>query len=390
MFINHKTNSKIYLILLGLYFALVPMENIREITGGTINKYIAIAICIISFYEFIISKKTKIRINYIHLYITFFVIFWSLSIGYTPNNVDSNGLFARLVLLYISFMLITTREYSERDIKQINNFIVFGAFIFSLLGILYNIHSIDRTYFYVFKNKTVDPNFFCSTLILPIVVIYNNLLKNNKKKIMYILMLIVIYFAALVSGSRGGLISIIISTALCIAYILSDTKQITASKKLAILFGITLIVVALIFMSSFLPDFIQDRLNFSSIAKDKGSNRLIIWKNAFEVYKSSSLFRVFFGYGYNSFRYIAGFGNVAHNGFVQTIIEGGIIGITILICLLYHIIRYGIKYKNIYMIALGFACIAMGMTIEIVTSRYFWNIIMYILILGKTLKETKA
>lgn len=392
MSITNSKNSKIYLIFLGLYFALIPMENIREITGGTINKYLAIIISIMIIMELLISKTVEIKINSIQKRMTLSILFWSMTLLFSYESIGSIEIFFRLILLYLCFILVSLKTYSKSNIALINTIIIIGVTAFSILAIFYNINSTNRVYFYILPGKSVDPNFFCATLILPTMIVYNKIMEKSVlyKKIFYFATLIIVLFAALLSGSRGGILAILGATAMYTIYILFNRRQISVLKKAILVIGILMLILLLIKLSFLLPNFIRDRLNSQSIKTDKGSNRFIIWGNAINVYKNSGILRQIFGYGYNSFRHVAGFGNVAHNGFVQTLLEGGIMGSVILINLFYTLFKYSKQYKSIISFALIFACIIIGMTIEIVASRYFWNIVMYVVILGQRHEVNKV
>ena len=179
-------------------------------------------------------------------------------------------------------------------------------------------------------------------------------------------MLVPMILSIFISGSRGGLLAIGVGI---LFLLLFNNKSKTYNK---VIFIVILILLIYIIMP-YLPSNIVNRLSLSAIAEDKASARFEIWEYAFNKFKSESVFHMIFGNGFLSFKNVLGIRSVSHNLFVQTLIEGGIVMIMILVSLFVKIIKYFKNNNSAFMISFVVSLLIMSCSLDVIVSRFFWN-----------------
>ena len=359
----------VIIILYSLYFGLLPFDNLKELSGDTITKTLGLALIAVLSIIFFVKKEKKLKINFFNIYIS--IIFITYSITYFIIFGISDSSYIRFCFLFLLFFLSSQLEIKEKALIKILDYSSFIISIISLSSIFLNLklNYIDRTHYYIWNNMSVDANIYCSTLIFPILYLLNKLFdKNINHKFFSTILLIPMIASMFVSGSRGGLLAIAVGV---ISLMIFDNSQVS-NKKIKILYLI--IFIALIYLIiPYLPDNIVNRLSFSAVIKDKASDRFEIWKYAISKFSSSNLFQMIFGYGFLSFRSALNLRSVSHNLIIQTLIEGGIIMITIFLSLYIKLLKYFKEKKSYIMISYMLAVLIMSCSLDVIISRFLWN-----------------
>ena len=146
-------------------------------------------------------------------------------------------------------------------------------------------------------------------------------------KTLYFLALGIVLYAALITGSRGGLLGI---GAIIFTFALSRLK-----KKTSLIIAITL----MIFISFILlPEVFLERISKTTMISQLGEGeRLSIWRVGLDIFKDSW----FLGVGIDGFPtayplYAASFKGLApHSNYVGVLVELGIIGIVLFVAVMY-------------------------------------------------------
>lgn len=149
-------------------------------------------------------------------------------------------------------------------------------------------------------------------------------------------------FLMLISMKRAAFLIIIIG--LVTYYLLSIHMQknvVRRSKRYVIL-------IAVLLLMSFLGMIIIDRMELNIIDRllssldDGGSGRIKIWKLILERFNQSSIVDKIFGHGFHAVLYeIEPFGiqRYAHNSFIETLYDYGVIGLSLLSLFIIRIIK---------------------------------------------------
>lgn len=161
-------------------------------------------------------------------------------------------------------------------------------------------------------------------------------IKNNKKiSLLLLFCIIIITIALILTTNRGGLIGFIIASSICLSLIKTRKKAI-------------LILLIIIFVGTIVAFLNKDfREKFTSLASIK--ERLVIWKLAIKQFRSHPIFgsgNCFSKIDFNSH----GIKKVsqAHNIFIHTACQMGIIGLIGLFCSIFGFIFTWFRTKENY------------------------------------------
>lgn len=169
-----------------------------------------------------------------------------------------------------------------------------------------------------------------------------------RKKILSLLSLLVILIFIIQSAKRGALIIAFIGTVVFAYHQLFLQKSRHFIRNF-VLSAIALISVSLFLYSYFLNnDYLVARLNQID---EGGSGRSTIYSNLLSSwYRSDNILNFIFGYGFRSSVKYSGTGNLAHNDWLEMLINFGLIGFLtyflIFVSLIYSIFSNATKSQN--------------------------------------------
>lgn len=297
----------------------------------------------------IVFKKTKLLTKHsiimpIILYIVFIII-------NTVTSNDPTGSFRDLAihLTSIGFVFVMVNSIkSKKDFNILIVFLILSATLVAMYGLYqFATGNIEMEKKWVDKATNPDvqarvysvfgnPNIFAEYLIMiiPISVSLFWFSKRMHKKALFLITSMILALALLLSMSRGGWVGFAFSVFVFILLV----------EKRLLLLAIPVGIGGLFF----LPDAILNRvlsiLNFADTSNDY---RIRMWKITLDVIKDNWLVGV--GFGHLPFK--AAFGRYtrtmttyhAHNTYLETMAEMGVIGFIVFISFLFVLFKYAIK-----------------------------------------------
>lgn len=361
------------MLLFSLYFGLLPFDNLKDISNDTITKTIGMILICILVIKFLLKRDKKVTINF---FITnIIIIFLLYSFSYFIFTDANNKNYLRFCFLFLLFILSSQYNIKKLNLEKVYKYSTIILTGISILSIILNLSmkTIDRTHYYIWINMSMDANIYCASMIFPIIYLSNKIFSNDTKyKVISICMLLPIIFSIFLSGSRGGIVSIIIG--LLIIFIFNFNKNKMMHKIFYAIIGILMACLLL----RYLPNNISKRLSIDMVIKDKATDRFVIWDYAIKKYKSSNIIKKFLGYGFLSFSKVTGLKAVSHNLIIQTLIEGGLLMIIVFSNLFYQTIKFFMKNRNYMVLAYIITVLAMTCSLDSIVSRFFWNALMII------------
>lgn len=350
---EHFSLKSLFVYLVYLYVILLPIgTGLAGIIGDiSIMNYIAVLIILIGFA--INSLSGKLRFSRITIPTLVYFGYTALSCLWS-SNTDLTWYVATNIVNGVIFFILNCYEWTEIEIGKLDKCFIISQLIV-YVAVLTNIDSMFVYRLNITIVSTIGIGDFAVGLCLLIAFWMNNAAKaTNKyyKSLSYVVVLSNLLII-LMAGSRGGLVMFFVMIAIWI--VMGDyqirTKAIIVSVIVIAYFFITLEFI------DYLPDVIKNRMTMQAVRETNGSGRFEIWQLAFEHFKSSNFVNMLFGHGFNSFLHEISYGShggvhdlMAHNTVVQTLIEGGIIGILILFRMVYSQIQYAWKRKDTMML----------------------------------------
>lgn len=364
---------RIEIVLLAIYFALIPLENVLAASiGGSVNKYLGILAMGIIIFKHLRNGKISIR-NYIPI-ICFFAFalmsfLWSIGADNSYLSILINMTFCTLV-----FIQVPLRKSEENLIFYS---IVIAGVVLALMMLTgsrataINTMSGGRMTL-VFGGLMIDNNNLAVSISICAMVAFYLFYKSSIPfmKAVWIISFFLITIAIFYTGSRGGLLAEIVGLALYI------WKAGDGVKFRTIFLGALAIILFGIIMQYFLAGGLASRFSIADVIASGGTGRTRIWGDALRSYWNDSIFRQLFGYGFGTFGKTQGmfWGHytASHNDFVGILIELGVVGGILFILIWINLFKLCITEKNWIALSLLAVVFAGSLSIEMLIKKMLW------------------
>lgn len=364
--------KKLYVVLLAVYFATIPIENVLETGHGSIHKFLgigilALAVLLIDFRHFKVGGLK---------YILVFVGICGLSLFWTFKDTGNDYLRTVLFLTFFTAVVLQV-NLTRSEFEFLRFSICTVSAILSAMMIFskkYQVVSLVDSGRYTFgiNGTEVDNNNFCLALAFSILFAVDYLAKKREGFKLYYIGLAALSLAAMLfTGSRGGFLGLIAGLA-GYMWIYGEGRI----KPSTIFFCSVGVVCAYFLAIQILPETLLARFTIASVVKSGGTGRTTIWLNALDAFWNGNPLRMIVGYGFGSFprflKFFCGRYKAAHNDFVQILIELGIGGCVYYVCCLCNALK---RMKNERK-PLNFSIVALliigGISMELFIKKMFW------------------
>lgn len=321
-------NLVIYFFLL-VWGARVVIQKKKFFESNNVNKYLILMILValisiflkLSYHEIpnISLKRELIALkNWTDPYIVFFVLYNIIDDEKTCKNI----LFGLIVFLFVT--AISTPLIS--------------------LGIFNFVKTYD--FYHGRAGGFAEPNQYASYLVLfiPLAITYFIFSKNFILKCASCALVVVSFVALIVTGSRGGIVSFVLSMAVYILFL----KRESILRFRGTVF-VLMIVVFIGFLSFFLaPSQVKETVleRFNPMDQEtlneitEGHGRLLLWQSAWKIFLEKPIL----GHGPNTDMVLNlkrfGIAGVTHNHYLKIMVQFGIIGLLVFIMILARIFQH--------------------------------------------------
>lgn len=318
---------------LGIYAFLIPFDSILAlggtITGPTITRLVGLGAAAVLLVTGIVGHRF-IRPPQAALWWVLFILWGGLSALWA---VDMEEVLSRLptaVSLLLLYLVVVSVNASKKELSSIYFCVILGGIIASAA----TIYLYESEIFYkgtgraslVFGERQVNPEDLAFSLVLPIALAaYSHAISIRLwKKVLYVAAIAIMAVGFFLTMSRGPLLGLIV-------FFLTYSINSHSYQKLTI----PLILLGLILLA--MPEEFFTRLN---LTKDPtGAGRLVMWHAGW------SLVQDYWAMGAGLSNYpvveyrLVGTGKGAHNIFLTTLVELGVIGLLFLLLALWSNIR---------------------------------------------------
>ena len=366
------TNSRWKSFFITAYFFITYFEPYLNYILGSVIKYFMFIVILV-----ILIMSNKLTLRYYHytllgwLGYKFMTLLWTSDYYvFQLHYVTHLGIVALLIC-------VTASEHTDDDLKRIEKALWLGSVIIGVLSLFMSQPYEDETNRQVLTilGHQNDPNNQAAFLLYGLAISLHQLFYGQKYKATHIAVIAVNTYSTLLTGSRGGLLSIAV---IAFAYLVTmyDKKTLKTNFKKIILFGI-LIIAAVILIFNLLPSDVSERLlDFQGY--EGGNNRESMWQYGLSMLKDP--FNLLLGAGWGAYAELGP--PSLHNTFLSMLCDVGILGFCLFfiptICVLVKMVRS----KHI----LPFSIFVAGMTpsffIEAINKRFFWNAIIFIYLIS--------
>ena len=310
---------------------------------GSIYRWITIVL----FGLYMIKNRARIRIYRKSRSMLFamgiLVAFVMLSTIWSRSVSDGIKSSLSFFIMFLIALVFVSDIYGEKalSIKFDQSWIVVGIvsaclFIFgdrAQVGIYGS-----RTTLQILGTRT-DPNEFAGLFAIPISInIYHLFKARENKKTINVLALLIEIYAVILSGSRGAMVSCIISAVITFAVCVKITLKNILISVIAIT---TLIFIFVQYLLPLVPADVLKRMSIQVLLNDGGGGRQAIWSSALDQYLNGNVFRMLFGYGANGLLAQGERGQTGamHNYYLQVLTNYGLIGLGLYLNFLWMSVR---------------------------------------------------
>lgn len=366
---NAKAKTRNFLI--AAYFLITYFEPYLNGVIGSVVKYYMFA-TIIGLLLF--SNRMIVR-GYHYVLICwlgykFLSLLWTTDYTiFKMHYITHLGVIALLVC-------ITAVEDCEHCFLLVRNNLWLGSAVIGLLSLFMSKSyegEENRQVLTLFGQQN-DPNNQAAFLVYGLAISLYFLLYEKKHRLLHIAVICINTYATLLTGSRGGLLSI---GMIVLSYIITLYDKETLKSnfcKVIIIAILTLLLAVLIFM--LLPEDITERL-FDLEGYEDGNNRLGLWTHGLSLLKNPIHLAMGAGWG----AYVTGRGALSlHNTFLSILCDVGLLGFCLLFAPIVRATSAMLKKKNILPFSVFVAGMVPSFFIEAINKRFFWNAIMFLFI----------
>jgi len=242
---------------------------------------------------------------------------------------------------YLVFLIFLMYPRDRLEFEKIFKLITIFIVILSAMTILASV--VSPGLFFGVDNDAARPNgpfgepnqtaAVLSMFLLPVIA---PLVHSKNFSYVNLVSAMIILGCILVTGSRGGLLAVIVAVAY---FLFSMRKYIGAGKKITIaISGIFGIIIVWLLLPHETRDLIISRLGIFDSShinwKDASSGRTRLWAMAIQEWFKSPVF----GIGWMG--YTSMFGNPSHNSYLEILVSSGPVGL----------LFYGLLVKNIFVL----------------------------------------
>ena len=295
------------ILIIGIYFSKTKYFNV--------GSYFVPFLCldVILLFENLIYKKI-FNYSFITKNLLLFLGYILVSILLLKKQYEQDMVFTYF-MFYTTLILALQREWNKKSIKIIVNSLMFSGVILSILTIIQ--HKMPYSYEFRFAvyysaSEFFDVNFMGAFLLLPAFFSFEKLL--NKFSIYKLFVFGIIAIGICMSGSRGAVVPLLVGICLRLLY--------EKKSKFSTLCVISIVIVGIVV---FLPESMYDRF-FTTSYISTNTKRFYDWTYGWNAFKDSPILGS--GFAASSTIIINKFfvGVTAHNMYIVTLIQSGIIG----------------------------------------------------------------
>lgn len=337
----------LYDIFLVLYFLLIPLNNITLGALGSGFKYLALILSVVFLFPLLKGKTININ-STIRIWIVYLFV-CTLSLAWTQNFERSVECLIGMIEVFLITLLLQNQTYSYNTKIYLKLAVIGSGLIYLFFLFFFGEKQIytDRSIISFGVFGQMDPNEWCCYMIAPSVFALSSFFQKEIntffKGLIFAYLLLIIY-GCLLSGSRGGLIAVVVSLILTLLYYLKNKPK----YFFLIIFVLFLAYFVLAYyIWPLLPETLTGRFSIQSVFSNGGSGRTKIWLDSIN-YLWDNLARLFFGCGIFGAKEIP---FTSHNQYLQVLVDNGIFGLLLYMALLIGLLKKALKNEIFILIS---------------------------------------
>lgn len=369
-----------------IFFFLTPFEYpLADLMLVSPLRIVSLLTIFLAFIDILNQRILKIDYRFIGIF------FWLLYGLNTIFWVDNIARFQSFYSIYFNnafmFLIFSVISFSEYEVERLKKSIILGVVALLLYMTFFPNAVIYSSYQHRLTlnagRNGLDQNYLAALMIVAFGLVFYNLCNQEQtkiKKILSICFCLSIFYYIILTGSRSGLLAVMLIVMLSV--------NTSLKAKILIFFSIIILIIALPKIVKYFPPGLLERFTLKALTGNEGESgtRIIIWKQA--TYSLKNL-KWIFGNGIGSSQTVIG--NILgigkdmaiHNHYIAMLVEVGIIGFLLINYPIFKMIKKQDKQdKDIKVAFLGIMVVAFF--VDVATTKFFWSaMILLSVICGK-------
>lgn len=371
--ISTVRRSSIFISSVTLYAFATAFDFVAVVPGVSIARLVAFLVLFAAVLSVRVARLAFDRLVVILLAFGTITISSMLLNPEAPEKVSATtSTLLNLALVFICSMFICREDDAQRWCKAL----VWGSLVLTALMIFspaaVGTEETGRIVAGVGSSQQ-DANEFCGYLIVAASYFTYHMLYN--RRFSYALPLVAIMYAALMTGSRGGLIALLVTVAVAALAALRSSVHCLRYMVMAAILGIAMLVS---FNSAlrYLPSSVAVRFEDFSVG-GTATQRVKAWDDVLQSYWSdSSAAQLFVGHGFGATTEVTFNGLVAHNLFIELLYSTGILGLACFLALVAIALSRLRKVGDWVLISATVGFLALFLSLSALTLKAFWVLLM--------------
>ena len=360
---------------LALFLFLTPFEyplaDLMSISPLRLVGLFAMGLAVLD----ILMQKT-LKLDYRIIYFAFWLLYGLITYLWAIDEIRWQSYYSIYLNNALMFLLFSMVSYTKHEVYVLKKSMIFG--VGALL--LYMIFVPGAVIYSDYQNRLtlnagtegLDQNYLAALMLIAFGVVFYNLCNGKQKKLYKVLSItfcLVIAYYVLLTGSRSGLIALLMHVLL----------SINTSWKTRLSIGIPVVVILVIvfpLVVQYIPEELLDRFSLSALTGQEAESgtRLLIWGRALSSLQGIELL---FGYGTGASQTIVGNalgrGDAAiHNHYIAMLVEFGVIGFLFVNVPILKMLKAMAK-KDKCMTISFLGILLMACFLDVVTTKFFWS-----------------
>lgn len=323
----------------------------------------------------ILMQKT-LKLDYRIMYVAFWLIYGLITYLWAIDETRWQSYYSIYLNNALMFLLFSMVLYTKHEADVLKKSMVFGVVVLLLYmtfvpnAVIYS-HYQKRLTLNA-GTEGLDQNYLAALMQISFGVVFYNLCNVKQKKLYKVLSItfcLVIAYYVLLTGSRSGLI----------ALLLIVLVSINTSWKTRLSIGIPMVVLLVIIspiVVEYIPKELLDRFSLSALTGQEAESgtRLLIWGRALNSLRGIELL---FGYGAGASQTVVGNalgrGDAAiHNHYIAMVVEFGIAGSLLVNIPILNMFKTMVK-KDKGIAASFVGILLMAFFLDVITTKFFWS-----------------
>lgn len=343
-------------ILISLFIVTLPLTMFQVGALGSGQRLISVFVCVGSL-VILYRSRSILRARGGAIFWIVYALSILLSVVWS-TAISSSFIFASGILLMVAtFVSMSLLPINSHDAKLIKtSWIIVGVVAAGIFVIFGEQAELGNRTLIRLPSGDSDPNEYVAYFLLPLAFFIDNIFQSRTFiKILSLMASIGILYIIFMTGSRAGAIAALVTVVLIIVRHaqLSVMKFLLACSVL-----ISGLFVSQQLLWPLIPEEVRSRLTVEALVEDNGSGRAEIWNSGLELILNSG-WRIVTGFGPNGAPLVH---SVMHNHFLQSLVDGGLIGLTLFVAIIVCALRSSGWNTPIFAATVGIVIMFMTLT----------------------------